>query len=634
MSITRWAGNTLREFRHALRMLRTKPAFSGTVILTLALGMGATTAIFSVVNGVIIKPLPYPDSDEVVIVMHSALFGTQRSDGFPFSPQMLEVYAAEGRAFEEIGILRQGQAAVTGDGDPNQANTLLVSQGILPSFGVAPMLGRWFSREDDQPGAAETAVLSYGYWQARLGGDRNVIGRTLTIDGRPREVIGVMPAGMPFYLTQADIVLPLQIDMLAPPPDFDYAGMARLKPGFSVDDANADIARMLPMYIDKYTGGQMDALELQPAVRSFKQNVVGNVGQVLWLLLGSISILLLIACANVANLLLVRTETRGTELAVRTALGAGPGHLARGLIVESLTLSLIGGLAGVGLALVGLPLLLEIAPAGLPRLGEITIDVSVLVFAFGVSILAGLFFGLFPVLKLAGQRFVASIGEFIQGGRWSSAGKRQQRSQNTLVVVQVALALVMLVGSGLMLRTFQNLRGVEPGFTDPSTIQTARVSMPDVMFGEPEAVVRLQTQIRERLAAIPGVTSAAYISSLPMEGIGGSVVYVRDKTYAADEVPPARRVKMMSPGLLRTFGTPLLVGRDFEWIELEEQRNVAMVSASFARAEWGTVDGALGRFIRIGTTGGLLAGPRARIHRWHNAADGGFLRAANGPGRH
>jgi putative ABC transport system permease protein len=308
-----------------------------------------------------------------------------------------------------------------------------------------------------------------------------------------------------------------------------------------------------------------------------------------------------VACANVANLLLIWAETRATELALRTALGAGRGRLARGLIVESLTLGLIGGLIGVGLAYGGLQALLAFPPSNLRRLNEIAIDLPVLGFAFGVSIASGLLFGLMPIARVAGRRLSNLASALRGGGRWASAGKHQYRSQNALVVAQVALALVMLISSGLMIRTFQNLRSVEPGFADPAAVQTVRLSMPASL--DPDGVVRTQEQILERLAAIPGVTSAAYADSLPMQGATGAIVAAEDETYESGELPPVRRIMGVSPGLLQTVGTPLLAGRDFDWVELYEQRNVALISESFARETWSSVEDALGKRIRVGTDG-------------------------------
>jgi putative ABC transport system permease protein len=622
MNTATFADGAMRDLRYAVRMLRLNPAFSITAILTLALGIGATTAIFSVVNGVVIKPLPYPDSEAVVTVTHSAVFGNVRGQGFPFSPQMLAVYGAENRTFQELGLVRLENAAVTGLAIPEVVVSLGVTQGTLPALGVQPAMGRWFSHADDQPGAPETIILTNGYWQRRFGGDPGVIGKMLTIDSRPRQVIGVMPANFSFSQGVIDVIQPQRLDLAQPTSNWGYRAVARLKKGVTLEQANADIARMLPVYLDRYAGHRMDDLHLQPAVHPLKEDVVGNVGQLLWVLLGSISILLLIACANVANLLLVRAEGRGQELAVRTSLGAGRGQIARALLGESLTLSLAGGLMGVGLAYGGLRLLLAYGPASLPRMREITIDLRVLAFAVIVSIVSGVVFGLVPIAKLAGTKFAMHLPEFVRGGgRWASAGTRQHRSQNALVVLQVALALVLLVGSGLMIRTFQNLRHVDPGFAHPETIQTVRPLIPPAIIADPDRLVRMQAAILERLAAIPGVTSAAYVDSLPMDPSANVIVFVQEKTYAAGELPPTRAVKMISPGLFRTLETRLIAGRDVDWTELYNQRNVALVSETFARESWNTVEGAIGKRIRVGTTGGWqeVIGVVADIH--DNGAD-------------
>jgi predicted permease len=357
MNTATFVDGTLQELRHAGRMLRLNLAFSLTAILTLALGIGATTAMFSVVNGVLIKPLPYPDSEAVVAVTHSAVFGNVRGRDFPFSPQMLATYLANNQSFQELGMWTLGQSAVTGFENPELALTLEVTQGTLPALGIQPAMGRWFSHADDQPGAPETMILTNGYWVRRFGSDRGVIGRVITLDSRPRQVIGVMPASFTLGGAPVDAILPSRINLAQPPGDFRFRALARLKKGVTVEQANADIARMLPLYLERYAAHRMDALHLQPAVHALKEDVVGDVGRVLWVLLGTIGIVLLIACANVANLLLVRAEGRGQELAVRTALGAGWGRIARALMVESLTLSLGGGLLGLALAYGGLRML-------------------------------------------------------------------------------------------------------------------------------------------------------------------------------------------------------------------------------------------------------------------------------------
>ena len=612
-----------QDLRYAARAFAKQPSFAATAVLILALGIGATTAIFSVVNAVLIKPLPYPDADAIVTVTHSAVFGNVRGNNFPFSPQMLSIYTESGQAFEELGMYRPGQAVITGVEDPEQISTVLVTASTLRALNVQPTLGRWFSRDDDQPGTAETAILSSGYWQRRFGGDPGVIGRTITVDGTPREVIGVMPAHFTLREFAMDLILPMHYNLAVPAPDFCCIGLGRLKPGFTAADANADVDRMLPVYLERYMrpagGAQADALQLRAAVRPLKEDVVRNDGQILWPLLGSISLVLLIACANVANLLLVRAETRAPELALRTALGAGTGRLARGLMVESLTLSLIGGLIGVGVAYGGLQLLLAFPPANLARLNEIAIDPPVLAFALGVSVLSGLLFGLVPILRLVGQRASNLAGIVHSGGRWSSSGNSQYRSQNVLVVMQVALALVMLVSSGLMIRTFQNLRSVEPGFADPAAVQTVRLALPGST--DPASSMRTQQQLLERLAAIPGITSAAYADSLPMQGATNAIVAADGETYESGELPPTRTIIGISPGLFQTLGTPLLAGRDFDWVELHEQRNVAVVSASFARESWNSIEDAIGKRLRVGTDGGWqeVIGVVADVH--HNGVD-------------
>jgi putative ABC transport system permease protein len=593
-----------QDLRYAVRAFAKQPSFAATAVVILALGIGATTAIFSVVSAVVIKPLPYPKADAVVTVVPSAITGNVRGD-FLFDSAMMEIFATNGRAFEELGMYRSGQSAITGLGDAEQVNTLLVTAGALQALEVQPALGRLFSRDDDRPDSAETAILSDGYWQRRFGGDTSVVGRAITVDGRPREVIGVMPARFTLNELPVDVMLPERVDMAQPLANLCCTGLARLKPGTTVAAANADVDRMLPMYVERYMRpnfGGADALQLRAAVRPLKEDVVGDVRQVLWVLLGSISILLLIACANVANLLLVRAETRGTELALRMALGARPGRLARGLIVESLTLSVIGGLIGVTFAYGGLRVLLAFPPANLPRLNEIAIDLPVLGFAFGVSILSGLLFGLVPILRVLGRR-LSNLAGAVRNARWASAGKHQYRSQNALVVVQVSLALVMLISSGLMIRTFQNLRNVQPGFTDPETVQTVRLSMQGTGATGIIGLARMSEQILNRLAGIPGVTAAAYTGALPMENSGGFIVASEGETYDNGELPPNRRIMWISPGLLDTLGTPLVAGRDVDWTEVREQRNVVLVSASFALASWNSIEGALGKRVDVGNDG-------------------------------
>jgi putative ABC transport system permease protein len=594
-----------QDVRYATRMLRRQPAFSLTAVLTLALGIGATAAMFSVVNGVVIKPLPYPDSENVVTVGVSAVFGTQRDRGFPLAPRMFGSYAENGRSFQEFGLFNTIEATVTGLGSPEHTNVLQVTRGVLTALAVQPVLGRWFSPDDDRPGAPETVMLTHGYWQGRFGGDAGVIGRVLTIAGRAHEVIGVMPAGFSLRGPPAALIVPFRFDPDQPPPGFCCRGVARLEAGATLAQANADVGRMLDIWRRQENRPQLDDLQLGPAVRPLKDDVVGeDVRRVLWVLLGTIGIVLLIACANVANLLLVRAEGRRQELAVRTALGAGWRHVARLLMVESLTLGFVGGLMGLALAYGGLRMLLVLAPESLPRLNEITIDTAVLAMTAALSIASALLFGLVPLARIVRPRSAPRSVELIRGGgRSASAGRSQHRSQNALVVAQVALALVLLISSGLMIRTFHNMRNVRPGFTDPATIQSVRVLLPEVDIPEPERVTRVQQDILDRLTAISSVTSAAFLDQVPMEPFRQSaVVAAEGQDYGPNGIPPTRTIRLISPGALRTLGTVLLAGRDFTWEELHSQRNVALVSESFARTEWSTVEGAIGKRLRVGTS--------------------------------
>jgi predicted permease len=330
-----------------------------------------------------------------------------------------------------------------------------------------------------------------------------------------------------------------------------------------------------------------------------KQEVMGDIGATLWVLMGTIGLVLLIACANVANLLLVRAESRQQELAIRAALGTGWGRIAGEMLLESLTLSVFGGALGLALANAALRILVTHGPATLPRLGEIGIDPLVLGFTLVISLLAGFFFGLIPAIKYAGPQVASGLRG---GGRTMSHGRERHRARNTLVVAQVGLALVLLIGSGLMIRTFQALRSVQPGFTHPEQVQLMRISIPDTQVKEPERAMRMENDMLDKLAAIPGVASVGWASAAPLEGINqqSDLLYVRDKTYSPGQIPPVRGFRYISPGFLKTDGTPLLAGRDFTWTDVYDKRHVAMVSENLARELWGSPAAALGKQIRSG----------------------------------
>jgi putative ABC transport system permease protein len=594
----------LQDVRYAVRGLRRSPLFTLVALLTLAICSGADTAVFSVVDGVLLKPLPYPNASELVAVWHTAP-GAQFDGGrLPTSASMFFTYTEQSRAFQRIGVWGRGTTSVTEVGEPEEVPAVFVSDGLLPALGIPPLLGRSFSTADFQPGAPPTAVVSYGYWQRRFGGERSVIGRKVAGDGVPTEIIGVMPKGFRVADANADLLIPMQFDrsrLLLP--TFDYEGIARLKPGVTLGEANADVARMLPIWLRSwppFPGGDArfysDVWKIGPGLVPLKQAVIGNVGSVLWVVMGTIATVLLIACANLTNLLLVRGHARARELAVRAALGAGSRRIARALMLESLLLGLAGGALGLAVAFIALKPLLGLAPAGLPRMDEISIDGRAILFALGVSLLAGLALGLLPAVKHAAPRLATDL----RAGRASSQGRESRRAQSLLVVAQVALALVLLVSSGLMIRTFQALRGVEPGFTHAAELQTFRLSIPQQLASEPERVMRMEKQILDGLAAIPGVTSAAFASSMIMDGFRGAanIVQVEGRPFDPTAPAPLRRFKFVSPGLLATAGTRLVAGRDITWTEVYAAAPVVMLSEGFARTLFGRPAEALGHRIR------------------------------------
>jgi putative ABC transport system permease protein len=578
--------------------------FTSVALLTLALGIGANTAIFSVINGVLIKPLPFPNAEQLAGVWHLApgIVGLS-GQNINCAPTMYFTYSEESRTFAKFGLWSQGGGTVTGIGEPEAVRSLDVTYGTLDALNVPPKLGRWFSKSDDTPGTPETVILTYGYWQRRFGGNPAAVGRTLTIDAKPRVIIGVMPQDFRFLNAQPDVLLPQRFErsklFLG---NFSYQGIARLKPGVTLAQANADVARMLPIWIRAwplppgFSRSLFENARLGPKVQPLKQEVVGDIGAMLWVIMGTIGLVLLIACANVANLLLVRAESRQQELAVRAALGAGWGRIAREMLFESLTLGVLGGVLGLGLAYGALRWLVAKGPQSLPRLGEIGIDPLVLAFTLAISLLAGFFFGLIPAFKYAAPHVAAALRG---SGRSMTQGRERHRARNTLVIVQVALALVLLIGSGLMIRTFQALRSVQPGFAHPEQLQLLHVSIPDTEVKDPERVVRMQNDMIDKLAAIPGVTSAAFIFGAPMEGFtSNDVLYAEDKNYTPGQLPPIRRFHLVSPGYFRTAGTPLMAGRDFTWADTYGKRHVVMISGNLAREMWGSPAAALGKRIR------------------------------------
>ena len=583
------------------RLLRT-PGFTALTLVTLAIGIGANTAIFGVINTVLLRPLPYPDPDRLVSLWLTAP-GFNLDHMKNVSPSEYFTFREEGRAFERIGLWVREAASVTGSGDPEEVVGLGVTEDTLPALAVQPILGRWFTHGDDSVGSPETVVLSYEYWQRRFGASPAAIGKRLIVGGKAREVIGVMPRGFRCLDMQAALFLPLRLNrsevLLG---DFSYQSVARLKAGLTIKQGNADVARMLPMMAQKFppppgfSPKMFDDAHLGPDVTPFKQGLVGDIGSVLWVLMGTIGMVLLIACANVANLLLVRAEGRQQELAVRAALGAGWGRIARELLLESVVLGVAGGALGIGFAFACLRLLVAFSPGNLPRLDQISIDGRVRLFTLAISVMAGIFFGLIPVWKYARAPLATGLRD---GGRSLSQGRERHRARNVLVVVQVALALVLLISSGLMIRTFQAMNRVEPGFTRPGEILTMGIGIPEGLVKNSEQVARMDEEIARKLAEARGVASVGLSSSMTMDGNNSiNPVYFQDRPYTGSGMPPGRRFKFISPGFFQTMGRRMVAGRDLTWTDINNQRPVVVVSENLSREVWRDPAAALGKRLR------------------------------------
>ncbi len=594
------------QLRQVLRRLGRAPLFTVITLVTLAAGVGANTVIFSVLEGVLLKPLPYPHPEQLIGVWHTAP-GIGITD-LNMSPSVYLIDREQNTTFQDIGAYDADSLSVTGAGEPEQVRGLDVTDGTLPLLGVKPELGRLFTREDDSPGSADTVLLSYGYWHQKFGGASSAIGRSITVDGKSREIIGVLPQGFHFLdFEDASLVIPFKWDRNKMKlGNFSYEALARLRPGVTMAQASADVARMLPIVNrtfpapDGFSVKLFEQARIAPNLRPLKQDVVGDVGKVLWVLMGSIAMVLLIACANVANLLLVRVEGRRQELAIRAALGAGWGRIATELLFESVILGLLGSVLGLALAYGALRVLVAMAPTGLPRIHEIGIDVPVLLFTLAIALFSSLLFGAIPVFKYAGAHVNTGLRE---GGRALSQSRQQHRARNVLVVVQVALALVLLIGSGLMIRTFRALMHTPPGFVGPDEVQTFRFYIPETEIPDSQAerVIRAEQEIQNKLAAIPGVSSVSFSSAIPMDGYNSNdPVFAEDRTYAEGELPPIRRFKFVSPGFLATIGAPLVAGRDITWEDTYQRIPVALISENLAKEYWHDARNALGKRIRVG----------------------------------
>jgi predicted permease len=586
--------------RYAVRRLCRRPGFAATSLLTLTLGIGATIAIFSVINGVLLKPLSYPEPERLVGLRHTAP-GANIKD-LNLAASLYYTYSEESRVFQDVAMWTPDTVSITGVSEPEEAPALAVTNRFLPILGTQPALGRAFTASDDAPQSERVAILSNGYWMSRFGGDRSVLGRRITLDEQAHEVIGVMPPSFEFMDRQFSILIPLRmnrasINLLS----FCCQGFARLKPGVTLAQANEDVARMLAMAPAKFPlnpglGADVwTSAQIAPRLRYLKDVVVGDIGNTLWVLMSTVGMMLLIAYANVANLFLVRTDERRHELTIRAALGAGWGRIAGEILLESLLLSITGGALGLALAYGSLRVLSVSELIHLPRIHDISIDPMVLAFTIGISLAGGLLFGLIPVLKYA--RPQVSKGLRIEG-RSLSGSRERGRARNLLVILQVALAFVLLVGAGLMIRTFQALRHIDPGFSAAHEVETLRITIPETQVMEEERAIHMEEDILHKIEAVGGVSRAALTSTCPMEGGMNDPILAEDRAGQAGTVTPVRRFKWISPGYFATIGARLVVGRDLTWAETYNRTPVALVSENLARELWGDARAAIGKRIR------------------------------------
>lgn len=575
-----------RHLRTAFRKLRRSPLFTLLAIFTLALGIGANSAIFSVVNTVLLRPLPFPEAEQLVGVWHTAPgIGI---DQVPHSDAIYLLHREHNRVFEDIALYQESSANLTGGERPERLTAALMTPSLLEVVQIEPALGRGFTEEEGGPGGEPVALLSHELWMRNHGGDAGVVGETLRIDGVNHTVVGVMPAEFRFPTPDTEVFLPLTIDPAnLEVGSFNYNGLARLKSGVSTADASAEITalvhRLPEIYPDSpINAGMLEQAQFAGRVHLLQDDVVGDVGPVLWTLLGSVGLILLIACANVANLFLVRAEGRQQEQAVRSALGASRGQLALGFLSESFQLSLAAGAAGLGLAWGGLRLLQTHGPQDLPRLAELGIDTTVLTFTLVIALVSGFFFGLMPALRRVPD-LTLSLKE---GGRASTDGSLRRGARGALVVGQIALALVLLAGSGLMVRSFQELGRVNPGFRTTDLV-TLQLSLPASDYTDAESRAAFYRGALEEIVALPGVESAGMITDFPLGGGDSNSAHsFEDFPVGPNEVPPILDVRYTTGSYFTTAGVRLVEGRLFEPIDSEQQRPVVLLSQDLAERLW------------------------------------------------
>jgi predicted permease len=575
------------SFRTIARSFRRAPGFFLIAVLTLAVGIGANAAIFTVVNSVLLQPLPYPDPERIMAVSHVApgldMDDLELSDGTYF------VYDRDNQSFESLGIFRDGSVTLTGGDEPERIGAADATGGFFSVLRVAPALGRTLQEADEKPGAEPVVVLSDGLWRRRFAGDPAAVDSMLQVDGVSHRVVGVMPPAFRFPSAEIELWVPMTIDPAnLQVGSFNYDGIGRLRPGVSPQRATRELSDLVWRVVELpkaiISREMLKSAQFATVVGPLRDEIVGEqIRTMLWILLGSVGVILLIACANVANLFLVRAEGRQREVAVRSALGASRQDIMRLFLEESLALALTGGALGLALAAAGVRVLVAMQPEGLPRLEEIAVNGTVIAFTVGVALLAGLLVGLFAALRFGRPELAPALKE---GGRGGTVGRERLRVRSALVVVQVALALIMVVSAGLMVKSFWRLRSVDPGI-DPRGVLTLRLSLPETVYQEPAKASRFVIQLLEKVRALPGVKSAATTNVLPLAPGGNNNGHViEDFPLAPGEVPPILASRWVSPDYFATMGMRLLQGRLFERLDPDAMVREAVVSQALAERFW------------------------------------------------
>ena len=566
----------VRDLRYGVRSLFKTPGFAVAGVVILGLGIGVNSAIFTVVNAVVLKPLPFADADRIMRLWHTPPPGLFTTPVFALSPANFIDWEAQSDVFEAMAIYRGGRRTMTGQGEPDAVRIIRGSASFLPVFGASPVLGRGFSRDEDREGGPRTAILSDHFWRTRFGSDPNVLGKTITLDRVPHTIVGVVAPPVTAEETQAWLPLQWTAEEQAVRNNHNYLGVAKLKPGIEVARAQADLTaisdRLAVQYPDDNKG--WGAL-----VRPLQEDMIGDVRTSLLVLLGAVALVLLIACANLANLMLVRTHARAKEIAVRNALGASRVRVIQQLLAEGLVLGAGGGLAGFAAAYYGVDLLKLAFGTALPRAGEITVDMRVLMFTTTIALATGLLAAFVPAWQLTGRDANEALKTGPGRGNSSSG---DGRLRNLLVVSEVALALMLLIGAGLLMRSLSGLRGVDPGF-DSSHVLTATVDIPEAKYATPEQRNQFFDRAIENVRALPGVASAAWIDSLPFQGGSTQYVAVEGQPAMKESEMPVVAVRLPSPGYFETARIRFVAGRDFTAADGLGRPRVLIVSENTAK---------------------------------------------------